>query len=94
LDLNPATGVGQDPTYPPLTSGPRSAYGSVELLGTISTLTFNVNNGPIVPNGDGGSFTLSTSSAVVPEPSSLVIALTATACLATFAGRRLRKRSR
>jgi hypothetical protein len=41
LDLNPNTGVGQDPATPPLTSGPRSAYGSVELLGTISTLTFN-----------------------------------------------------
>ena len=89
MDLNPNTLVGQDPATPPLTSGPRSAYGSVELLGTISTLTFNVSS--VTANGDGGSFTLSTSE--VPEPSSLVLALTATACLAAFAGRQLRKRS-
>ena len=72
LDLNPNTGVGQDPSSPPLTSGPRSAYGSVELLGTISTLTFVVSY-PGLPPGDGGSFTLSTSSAAVPEPSSLAL---------------------
>jgi PEP-CTERM motif len=70
LDLNPDTAVGQDPSTPPLTSGPRSAYGSVELLGTISTLTFNVSY-PGLPPGDGGSFTLSTSA--VPEPSSLAL---------------------
>jgi hypothetical protein len=92
LDLNPNTALGQDPATPPLTSGPRSAYGSVELLGTISTLTFNVSSVGIFP-GDGGSFTLSTSTAAVPEPSSLVLALTATACLAPFAARPLRKRS-
>jgi hypothetical protein len=57
MDLNPDTAVGQDPSTPPLTSGPRSAYGSVELLGTISTLTFNVSY-PGLPPGDGGSFTL------------------------------------
>jgi len=72
LDLNPDTGVGQDPSTPPLTSGPRSAYGSVELLGTISTLTFSVSY-PGLPPGDGGSFTLSTSSSAVPEPSSLAL---------------------
>jgi hypothetical protein len=96
MDLNPSTLVGQDPTTTPLTSGPRSAYGSVELLGTISTLTFDVS---VIPNGDGdgGSFTLSSgavSSGAVPEPSSLVLALTATACLASFAPRRLCKHSR
>jgi hypothetical protein len=69
LDLNPNTLVGQDPDTPPLTSGPRSAYGSVELLGTISTLTFTVSS--VTSNGDGGSFTLST--AEVPEPSSLAL---------------------
>jgi hypothetical protein len=91
MDLNPSTLVGQDPATPPLTSGPRSAYGSVELLGTISTLTFVVS---VIPNGDGdgGAFTLSSSA--VPEPSSLVLALTATACLTSFASRRLRKHSR
>jgi hypothetical protein len=92
MDLNPSTLVGQDPATTPLTSGPRSAYGSVELLGTISTLTFDVS---VIPNGDGdgGAFTLSSSGAV-PEPSSLVLALTATACLASFAPRRLCKHSR
>ncbi|MGO9470848.1 MAG: PEP-CTERM sorting domain-containing protein [Isosphaeraceae bacterium] len=72
LDLNPDTGVGQDPSTPPLTSGPRSAYGSVELLGTISTLTFSVSY-PGLPPGDGGSFTLSAGAAAVPEPSSLAL---------------------
>jgi len=63
-DANPL-GVGQDPSDPPLLTGDRSAYGSVELEGTFTTLTLNVvNNG----NGDGGSFTL-----VTPEPDSLVL---------------------
>ena len=93
VDLNPNTLVGLPPTTPPPTTGPRSAYGSVQLLGTISTLTFasstpsNFNQG-----GDGGSFTLSTS-ATVPEPSSFVLTLAATACAAPLAIRRLCKRS-
>lgn len=95
LDLNPNTLFGVDPATPPPTSGPRSAYGSVQLLGSISTLTF-VSSTPSGFNlgGDGGSFTLSVSPTAVPEPSTLVLALTATACLAPFVARSLRKRSR
>lgn len=64
-DANPNTAVGQSPSSAPLLTGPRSAYGSVELKGTFTTLTLNViNNG----NGDGGSFTL-----VTPEPSSFLL---------------------
>lgn len=65
-------GVGQSPTAPPLTTGARSAYGSVELLGTFSSLTINVSE----PNlgGDGGSFTISTVDASsVPEPGSMAL---------------------
>lgn len=64
-DANNTSQLGIPPTDPPPTTGPRSAYGSVELLGTFQTLTINVVN----PNlgGDGGSFTIS---ATVPETSS------------------------
>jgi hypothetical protein len=49
------------PSDHPLTSGARSAYGSVLLKGTFSSLTINVSN----PNrgGDAGSFTLSATTA-------------------------------
>ena len=66
------TGVGQPPNAPPLTSGPRSAYGSVELLGTFSSLTINVSEPDL--GGDGGSFTISTVSPnSVPEPGSIAL---------------------
>jgi hypothetical protein len=66
-DANPATLVGQAPSQQPLLSGPRSAYGSVELQGTFTTLTINVSNPD--HGGDGGSFTL----AAVPEPGSMAL---------------------
>ncbi|MDG3008503.1 PEP-CTERM sorting domain-containing protein [Paludisphaera mucosa] len=72
LDLDPTTIVGVSPETPPPTSGARSGYGSVQLLGTYQTLTFIVStaNGA-AGDGDGGSFTLST--APVPEPTSLAL---------------------
>lgn len=63
LDADTATFAGQLPSAPPLTTGPRSGYGSVELLGTFTSLTFNDTNPSM--GGDGGSFTLATA----PEPS-------------------------
>lgn len=66
VDLNPATLVPQFTNTAPLTAGARSAYGSVELLGTFTTITFDVVQANT--NGDGGSFTFSTSSpAGVPD---------------------------
>jgi hypothetical protein len=71
------TGVGQPPKAP-LTSGPRSAYGSVELPRIFSSLPINVSE----PNlgGDGGSFPISTvsptSSATEPGNIALLIGLT------------------
>jgi len=59
-DINPATliAAGQNTNQAPFTSGARSAYGSIALVGTFNTLVFDVT----LPNhgGDGGSFTLST----------------------------------
>lgn len=62
-DANPATFDGLSPTTAPPTAGPRSAYGTVSLNGTFSTLSIAVN----AVHGDGGSFTLSS----VPEPSAV-----------------------
>ena len=70
LDANPHTILGQAVTDPPITTGNRSAYGSVQLTGTFTTLTFDVTLG--AGGGDGGSFTLSEVRAV-PEPSSLAL---------------------
>lgn len=56
-DANNSTLAGVDPNQPPPMAGPRSAYGSVKLLGTFSTLIINVRNP--TAQGDGGSFTLS-----------------------------------
>jgi hypothetical protein len=63
-DANPVTAIGQSAAAMPLTSGSRSAYGSVQLEGTFTSLTINVDNPR--SGGDGGSFTLS-----VPEPATL-----------------------
>lgn len=68
-DADPTTIIGIDPADTPTTSGPRSAYGSIELTGTFSSLVFNVSNPN--SNGDGGSFTLS--AAAVPEPGSIAL---------------------
>jgi len=67
FDANPESGIGQDPSQQPLLTGARSAYGSVELLGTFSLLTINVSNP--TERGDGGSFTLATT----PEPSTFAL---------------------
>jgi hypothetical protein len=63
-DANTNTIVGQSPSEAPFTSGARSAYGSIELLGSFDTLTFDVSNPGDL--GDGGSFTFAASP--VPEP--------------------------
>ena len=65
-DANPATLIGQSPAVAPLTSGARSAYGSVLLQGTFNSLTIRVDNP--TRGGDGGSFTLA-----VPEPGTLAL---------------------
>ncbi|MEB3248685.1 MAG: PEP-CTERM sorting domain-containing protein [Merismopediaceae bacterium] len=72
-DANSNTVLGLSPSTPPPTTGARSAYGSVALLGTFSTLTINVNQNPITTaSGDGGSFILSLETQIppVPEPTS------------------------
>ena len=67
-DANPFTGVGLSPFTPPPTTGTRSAYGSVALLGTFSTLNIKLQGNPsLTLAGDGGSFIISTT---VPEPTS------------------------
>jgi hypothetical protein len=63
-DANTTTIVGQLPSASPATTGARSAYGSVELLGSFDTLTIDVSNPGDL--GDGGSFTFA--AAPVPEP--------------------------
>ncbi|WP_272104541.1 PEP-CTERM sorting domain-containing protein [Microcystis sp. CS-574] len=73
-DANPFTGVGLSPFTPPPTTGTRSAYGSVELLGTFSTLNIKLQGNPsLTVAGDGGSFMISTT---VPEPSTVLSLLT------------------
>jgi hypothetical protein len=88
-DANPTTVIPQATNATPITdtTTARSAYGSVELLGTFTTLTIDVsnfdNNGKF--EGDGGSFTLATT---VPEPWSLTLLVTMCGILAI----RLRRR--
>lgn len=82
-DADPATNVGQNPGQMPLTSGPRSAYGSIELLGSFTSLTFDVNNPTAL--GDGASFTLAT----IPEPSSFALFGSAAVVLALVFRKRL-----
>lgn len=73
MDAAPSAIVSQGPNVHPNTTGSRSAYGSVELLGTISQLEIDLSRAGSV---DGGSFTLS----VVPEPRSLAVSGIITAC--------------
>jgi hypothetical protein len=76
-DGNPSTMIGLPTTVPPPTTGARSAYGSVLLPGTFSSLVFDVI--PALGTlGDGGSFTLS-AMGIVPEPSTYALALSALA---------------
>lgn len=73
-DADPFTGVGLSPSTPPPTTGARSAYGSVALLGTFSTLNIKLQGNPsLTIAGDGGSFIISTT---VPEPSTVLSLLT------------------
>ena len=72
-DANPFTIVGVSPFTPPPTTGARSAYGSVALLGTFSTLNIKLQGNPsLTLAGDGGSFILSLETQIppVPEPTS------------------------
>jgi hypothetical protein len=82
VDLDAETAVSQLITDSPLTSGARSAYGSVALLGTFTSLAFNVTLA--TSNRDGGSFTLGT----VPEPSALVWSVLGSVVLLAIGGRR------
>lgn len=68
IDLNPATVVPSSPAIPPLISGPRSAYGSVQLFGNISELTIDVD---MIGTADSGNFTLSLTA--IPEPSTVLL---------------------
>ncbi len=68
-DAAPGTSDSTLPGFAPPVSGPRSAYGSVRLNGTFTSLSFGVGtNGPGTDVG-GGSFTIS----VVPEPGSMLL---------------------
>jgi hypothetical protein len=66
-DIDPSTSDATLPSSSPPTSGGRSAYGSVQLNGTFTTLSLAI--GTLGPFSDGGSFTLS----VVPEPSAFIL---------------------
>lgn len=66
-DLLPSTFDATLPSVAPPVSGPRSAYGSVQLTGTFSSISFAVGTLAPFPDAGGGSFTIS----VVPEPGSM-----------------------
>lgn len=66
-DVAPPTSDASLPFSPPPTGGPRSAYASVRLNGTFSTIGFAVD--ALGPFTDSGSFTLS----VVPEPGTALL---------------------
>lgn len=66
-DIDPSTSDATLPTSTPPTTGGRSAYGSVQLNGTFTSLTVAI--GTLGPFSDSGSFTLS----VVPEPSAFIL---------------------
>ena len=84
-DATPATSDPTPPTVTPPTTGTRSAYGSVRLDGTFSTISFGA--GTSGPGTDDGSFTIS----IVPEPGSLILAGMGLLSAAGFTRRRMRK---
>jgi hypothetical protein len=89
-DANPLTVIGQATDVPPFTDGTaRSGYGSVQLFGTISTLTITLAPNANAFTGDGGSFTIS--QAEIPEPASVALWGLGAAGLALVAWRRRRK---
>ncbi len=65
-DLSPGTLDSTPPSLVPPTLGGRSAYGSVQINGTFSTVSFVTD--AMGPFSDSGSFTIS----IVPEPASVV----------------------
>lgn len=69
-DANPSTSDATLPISTPPISGARSGYGSVQLNGTFSTITFGVGAGGPGADINGGSFTVS----IVPEPGSVMLA--------------------
>ena len=71
--------------FPPM-AGPRSAYGSMQLNGTFSTIVIGMGTGG--PFSDSGSFTIS-----VPEPGTLVLLGVGALGLLGYAWRRRRKMS-
>ena len=79
-DKNPATSDATPPTSAPPTAGGRSAYGSVQVNGTFSTVNFATD--AMGPFADSGSFTIST----VPEPTT--VSVVAAMALAVLARRR------
>ncbi|MCP2732540.1 PEP-CTERM sorting domain-containing protein [Limnofasciculus baicalensis] len=71
VDGIPSTFLAQHPSDPIPTSSVRSAYGSVQLKGTFSSLNILLKKDQTLPSffGDSGSFTLTTVE-TVPEPTS------------------------
>ena len=71
-DANPLTIVGVSPAAPvPTNPTPRSAYGSIQLLGTFTSLDIDLLQNPDTTGGDGGAFTITTTT-TVPEPASVL----------------------
>ena len=87
-DAAPGTSDPTPPSSTPPIAGSRSAYGSVQLDGTFSTISFGAGTGG--PFTDDGSFTLS----IVPEPSSLILAGIGALGVAGFTRRRGRSPAR
>lgn len=81
-DKMPWTTDSTPPSSAPPISGDRSAYGSVQINGTFSSLVFVTD--AMGPFSDDGSFTIST----VPEPASLAAFGLGLAAIATYTRRR------
>lgn len=87
VDANALTSDATPPTLSAPTAGPRSAYGSVQLNGTFTTIAFGVGaSGPGADIG-GGSFTIS----IVPEPGSMLLMGLGVSCMVGFTRRRARR---
>ena len=70
-DANPLTIVGVSPAAPvPTEPTARSGYGSVQLLGTFTSLDIALRQNPGTGGGDGNAFTISTAMETTPEPAS------------------------